>query len=95
MVPRIPRSKRNANIDRLSAEIARKFGKSQWTTIDLKRYKIQISGGAISYMHNNGLLRHHHFVQRNGHHIWSLTIKGLLRANRAMEINALGVPTYA
>lgn len=83
------RSKQTTTVDILSIELAKWFGtRIKFTSWDI-RMKARVNltpgeiRGAINHMHNSGLLFRKGTNQETGYGEWSLTQRGLIRANRA------------
>jgi hypothetical protein len=85
---RIRRSVRSDNIDKLTAEVARVFGRKPWTSPDLRKQQIAITSGLIAFLHGSGYIKREKKSVRPYPNaplcpMWSLTMKGFRRAEMA------------
>lgn len=83
------KSRQTSTIDKLTIALSRRFGSNEkFTTRDI-RLKTSVDltlgeiRGAMTRMHNEGLLLRRGVSPITGYGLWMLSTRGLIRANRA------------
>lgn len=82
------KSRQTTTVDTMSVAIAEWFGTTQkFSAFDIRMKTNSLTQGeirgAINHMHNSGLLLREGVNESNGHGLWRLSTRGLVRASVA------------